>query len=80
MKRFRFWLRMKSDWISFPRFARFLAWITFAVVSLYTLWHQGMSFDGAINAQAALNFYAKGVPALDYEFKERMIQQIGLPF
>jgi hypothetical protein len=47
-------------------------------ISLYALFYQGLSFDGAFHSQAAINFYKSGKYVLDYPIGG--FTQIKVPF
>ena len=48
-----------------------------AFISLYSLFYQGLSFDGALHSQAAINLYDSGNYKLDYPIGQT---QIKVPF
>ena len=54
-----------------------LSVITIIFISLYVLFYQGLSFDGAFHSQAAVNFYKSGKYVLDYPLG---FTQIKVPF
>ncbi len=55
----------------------YLTILIIVFISLYALFYQGLSFDGAFHSQAAINLYKYGKYVLDYPLEST---QIKLPF